>query len=60
MENCRMARINLTATPRREYMRLYNTCEILETRFDDVDAIADSVLDQSSRYEAVAGPLDIP
>lgn len=55
-----MPRLNLTVALRKEYVRLYNTCELLESRYDDVDAIADSILEQKNRYVSVAEPLSIP
>ncbi len=55
-----MARVNLTDRLEQEYVRLYETCEIRQERFGEVDAVAVAVLRDRARYEQVGDPLGIP
>ncbi len=43
-----------------EYERLFNTCEIKPAKFAEIDGIANKIIQNKSRYEAIGKPLNIP
>jgi lysozyme family protein len=55
-----MASVNFTQSLQEEYEELYNTCEVRENRFDDIDPIVDSILENQERYQTVAASIGAP
>lgn len=55
-----MAQVSFTQALQREYETLYNTCEVKDTRFDDVDLIVDQILENEARYQTVADEAGAP
>lgn len=43
-----------------EYERLFNTCEIKPSKFAEIDSIANRIIQNKSRYEAIGKPLNMP
>jgi lysozyme family protein len=52
--------VPLTDTLRAEYQRLFDTCQINADRQTEVAALAASIMQHRSRYEAVGSELAIP
>jgi len=55
-----MPSVNLTQTLSAEYLELFQTMEIKQSRFDDVDAIVDKVVLNRAVYEDVSEQLGAP
>jgi lysozyme family protein len=45
---------------RPEYERLFNSCVIKPSKFTEIDAIANGIIANKDRYEAIGKPLNIP
>jgi len=55
-----MAKVNLTAALKEEYVNLFNTCRINENNLPEVENTISRIESNQSRYEKVAGSLSIP
>lgn len=45
---------------RQEYEQLFNSCIIKPAKFAEIDAIANGIISNKARYEAIGQPLNIP
>ena len=55
-----MARVSFTSSLNNEYVNLFNTCIVQAGKQDRVEQLADRVLANRARYQAVGEPLGIP
>ena len=55
-----MLQIKYTKALAQEYIRLYKTCEILPSKFNEIDNIINEILKYRSIYEQTAEVLNIP
>jgi lysozyme family protein len=55
-----MPKVKLTAALRKEYERLFESCVIRPSRLKEVDATADRLVANRSRYEAVGQSTGVP
>lgn len=55
-----MAQVNLTKALQAEYLDLYQTLEIRQSRFADVDAIVDKIVTGKSLYQDVSQKVNAP
>jgi lysozyme family protein len=55
-----MPRINLTSSLQAEFEELYRTCEIKDSRFDEVDRLVAGIVSDEPRYAAVAATVGVP
>ena len=59
-EGMKMAKVVYSENLRREYERLYKEMVYEESRFSQIDALTDTLLEHKERYENVAETLGIP
>jgi lysozyme family protein len=55
-----MPPVRLTPKLRDEYQNLFDTCVIRPERQTEIEKLANAILKNKTRYEAVAGPLNAP
>ena len=55
-----MAKISYTPTLSDEYTTLFNTCDVLPARAQEVDKIVDALLSNRARYEQVQNATGVP
>ena len=55
-----MSRIHLTESLTEEYQQLFQSCQILPVHTREIDQLVSDIVDDQSRYEALAQTLSLP